>query len=133
MASEKKLEFNIQISEKEIWDKIFLLFLKGIPEFYFHPKNKVIPYVIARLSLINKRITLLDAKKILKFLCDLGYLIHISRRGYRINWKKIEELVNEYPIFEIAKNNLNFVTSPTFESLIYHKAINDTKKFLKSD
>jgi hypothetical protein len=131
--SEKKLEFSIKISEKETWDKLFVLFLEGIPKFYFQTPGKIIPYVIARLSLINKRVNLKDSKKILAKFCELGFLFHVPRRGYRINWKKIRTLFDEMSIFEIAQNaGLDFLNSSSFQLCVWKKAQEDTQFWLKN-
>jgi hypothetical protein len=120
--SEKELEFQIhKTDDKEKWLKLFLLFLQGIPALYFEQPTKVIPYCIARLSLINRRVTLNDAKKIISKFCDFGFLAHVPRRGYRVNW---ERLSFNSEFITIAKNaGINFVFNADFHFVAAKKEI----------
>jgi hypothetical protein len=128
------LNFRIEkTDDKEKWLKLFLLFLEGVPELYFEAPGKIIPYVIARLSLINKRVTLEDTKKILEQFCERGFLLHVPRRGYRINWEKIKTLLDSITVAEIASNaGFKFVFSEPFQLAVYTKAKKDCEFWLKS-
>jgi hypothetical protein len=130
---EKELEFQIHKTDnKEKWTKLFLLFLQGIPELYFQAPQKIIPYVIARLSLINRRVTLCDSKKILEQFCERGFLLHVPRRGYKINWSEIRALLDNISVAEIASNaGLDFVNSSSFQFCVWKKAQEDVKFWLE--
>jgi hypothetical protein len=122
-----------KIDDGKKWTKLFMLFLDGLPELYFQAPTRVIPYVIARLSLINRRITLGDAKKMIGKFCELGFLLHVPRRGYVVNWKKVKTLLNNMSVAEIAQNaGLKFVTSEPFQIAVYTKAKEDTQFWLKN-
>jgi hypothetical protein len=128
------LNFQIHKTDSEkIWEKLFLVFLEGVPELYFQAPKKIIPYVIARLSLINRRVRLDDSKKILEQFCERGFLQHVPRRGYVVNWKKVRALLDEMSVAEIAQNaKLDFIASEPFQLAVYTKAKKDCDYWFKT-
>jgi hypothetical protein len=128
-----ELDFKILKTEnREIWKKLFLVFLQGIPSLYFEKPDKPIPFIICQLSFINRKIRKKDAQKILARLCELGYLILKRRRGYVINWEKVKELLGDTTISEIAQNaGLDFVSCPKFQLCVYERARKSKREVLK--
>jgi hypothetical protein len=121
VISLRKVDFETFKADLENFEKLFLLFLDRLPPIYQN-NAKTIPFVIAELTLCNHKIKREDAKRLLKELVKKEFLKVVKFKGYRINYTKVVELLNRRSICDFAGNfGLNFVTSPFFQQLIYHK------------
>lgn len=74
-------------------DKIAFLLLNKLPEIYLRDPNKVIPFVVCRIALMNHKIRKSDAKALLRRLKESGHLAIVRYKGFRINWNKISDVV----------------------------------------
>jgi hypothetical protein len=113
-----KLGFRLNNSEKEKWTKLFLIFLRGLPEVYLAP-GKIIPFTISYLPFINHRVLKADAKALIKQLEARKFLIKVRTRGYRINWNKVQI---DGEKFKMIAQNIGFqISQPNFQFLLIKK------------
>jgi hypothetical protein len=127
----KKIDLEAFKTDLGSLEKTFLLFLDRLPSIYQN-SAKTIPFTIAELTLCNHRIRRDDAKRLLKEFVKKNFLTPVKFRGYKLNSKKLIELLSYQNVFSFTQNfGLNFITSPFFQQCVYKKAKKDFRFWLK--
>ena len=80
----------------EFYVEIFKIFLSKLPrDFVLFNSNKVIPYHTCRMILCSYRYTQEQVKFITKKWAELGLIIPVKFRGFRINQEFMKGELNE--------------------------------------
>jgi len=78
----------------EFYVELFKLFLSKLPKYFILP-NSIIPYHACRLILCNYRYTVEQVEHIVSKWKELGLIIPVKFRGFRINQKFLKGDHNE--------------------------------------